>query len=348
MKETDQEQNSIKENPFATDAADANEVQLSLPKDNNFPEIDDEELDLKKITFSQGKSVKIENKTKINFVFPSTKNSKAPFNFNEKPIVELNELTSVRESRESFRKNSIDKSRLVGFDEDIDINNEFRKYNDTNVNNGKPFFRLRYIANQVYIHMMMLREGEKDDKEIIIEANNKYVLKYNSIFLQKLEKAILFFNIKKYDESYNTLKDANIIEDLSEFGEFLLTVKGFDKTLIGDFLSKEKHPNEKYVVTEHFCNKINHKSANILRIFRFLLTRINLPLDASALLIIIDKFSVSFFKENKEKFADSDSLYLLFSTILALNSMIYNKNPKVKVNPMKVADFIKMNEKVTF
>ena len=52
-------------------------------------------------------------------------------------------------------------------------------------------------------------------------------------------------NLKKYEESYLYLFQNNIIKSLEEFGEFLLVVNGFDKSVIGHFLSNTHAPNEK-------------------------------------------------------------------------------------------------------
>jgi hypothetical protein len=82
---------------------------------------------------------------------------------------------------------------------------------------------------------------------------------------------------------------------------------------------------------------------------RFLFTRLNLPKDANLILEIMDKFSVNYFEVNKqdvefvEIFKSSDKIYLLVSTILALNTMFTRKDIKIK-NVIKKEEFIKMNE----
>ena len=62
----------------------------------------------------------------------------------------------------------------------------------------------------------------------------------------------------------------------------------------------------------------------------------------------MDKFSVNYFEVNKkdpifvEIFHSSDKVYLLVSTILALNTMFTRKDIKIK-NVIKKDEFIKMN-----
>ena len=53
------------------------------------------------------------------------------------------------------------------------------------------------------------------------------------------------FNIKNFKDSYEVLKNSEIIKNVKEYGEFLLVVSGFDKFLIGEFLAKQKYPNDK-------------------------------------------------------------------------------------------------------
>ena len=165
-----------------------------------------------------------------------------------------------------------------------------------------------------------------------------------------LEKSILSFNVKNYKDSYETLKNSLIIKSIKEYGEFLLVVGGFDKFLIGEFLAKQKYPNDKKDVLNNFIESINMKYPDIsfLDCLRFLFTRLNLPKDANLILEIMDKFSVNYFEVNKinqefiDIFKSSDKIYLLVSTILALNTMFTRKDIKIK-NVIKKDEFIKMN-----
>lgn len=78
--------------------------------------------------------------------------------------------------------------------------------------------------------------------------------------------------------------------------------------------------------------------------FRFLLSRLNLPKDANLILGIIDIFTVIFYEDNKTKFKDSTSLYLLSSSILALNVTLHRNLPSMAL--MKKDEFIRMNKDV--
>ena len=190
---------------------------------------------------------------------------------------------------------------------------------------------------------------KKDESQLNVEKE-RYLRQYNSDFILTLEKSILSFNVKNYKDSYETLKNSLIIKSIKEYGEFLLVVGGFDKFLIGEFLAKQKYPNDKKDVLNNFIESINMKYPDIsfLDCLRFLFTRLNLPKDANLILEIMDKFSVNYFEVNKinqefiDIFKSSDKIYLLVSTILALNTMFTRKDIKIK-NVIKKDEFIKMN-----
>ena len=77
---------------------------------------------------------------------------------------------------------------------------------------------------------------------------------------------------------------------------------------------------------------MKYPDISFLDCLRFLFTRLNLPKDANLILEIVDKFSVNYFEVNNmydefvETFKSSDKVYLLISTILALNTMFTRKD----------------------
>lgn len=182
----------------------------------------------------------------------------------------------------------------------------------------------------------------------LILNEDKNAIKFNSLFLQKLEKGIFSFNLKKYEDSYNYLLDSGIVKDENEFGELLLVITGFDKYIVGDFMSKEKPPNTKEKkVLRGFMNSMDFRGVKFLEAFRFLLSRLNLPKDASLILEIIDVFSQVFFEDNKDLgyFKDSTCVYLLSSSVLALNTM-FSRTDIVNMKVITKEQFVKMNTDV--
>jgi len=114
--------------------------------------------------------------------------------------------------------------------------------------------------------------------------------------------------------------------------------------MIGDFLAKEKEPNIKGKILWLFMEKIDFYQIEFIDAIRFLLSRINLPQDSTLILGILDVFTQVYNKDNQGKFKDSNTIYLLASTILAINTL-FHKN-MANMPSLKKEDFIKMNKDV--
>ena len=283
--------------------------------------------------------------------FEIQKNEPKNINKSEKKIddfllIDKNNLLNVKvESKE--------KDTMIKLNHLNDVNNfkeedfKIRRYDKNNVNKiGKKFFKWRYINNKLTSKNNFPLNKEQDNNL----DKNRILRKYKTDFILTVEKSILSFNIKNFKDSYEILKNSDIIKNIAEYGEILLVVSGFDKFLVGEFLAKQKYPNDKKEVLNNFIESINMKISenSFLDSLRFLFSRLILPKDANLILEIMDKFSVNFFDVNKEDekfvetFKSSDKIYLLVSTILALNTMFTRKDIKIK-NVIKKEEFIKMN-----
>ena len=233
---------------------------------------------------------------------------------------------------------------------------EIRKYNSKNIDTGKEFFKTRFIdflyqqREKNKIQSLNIRQNQSRvsfSMDITalkkLEAERRE-LKYSNLFINKTDKAIFSFNIKKYDNAYEELLSIGIIYNEDEFSEFLLVFPGFDKSIIGDFLAKEKSLNKGFAILKSYMKKIDYKNEYFLDSLRFLLKRLNLPSDSGLILGIIDEFSKAYYEDNKDNknFKSSDNLYLLASTIMALNTMFTRKDIK-NMNRIEKAEFINMN-----
>ena len=137
-----------------------------------------------------------------------------------------------------------------------------RKYNKKNIEAGKIFFKYRYIKNKLEqtpkliprssvfsikdfdnLNLNLIPTNSAGKRlsystnlnlskieEIYNDKNDFRV--YNSKFLTIVEKSIIHFNFKKYNESYKVLLQEKIINSENEFGEFLLVVNGYDKNIL--------------------------------------------------------------------------------------------------------------------
>jgi len=264
--------------------------------------------------------------------------------------ITLERATPVKDEWVKFESEGMVK--LQSIQDAFEFNEEYykeRRYEKDNIESGKKFFRLRFIKNKINLEEKKI-EGEKNEQKEQSIDKERILRKYNSEFLLTVEKSILSFNLKKYKESYEFLELSGIIKNAAEYGEFLLVVSGFDKFLVGEFLAKQKFPNDKKEVLNSFIESINMDNEKIkfLECLRFLFSRLILPKDANLILEIMDKFSVTYFEINKNDkkfvniFKSSDKIYLLVSTILALNTMFTRKDIKIK-NVIKKDEFIKMN-----
>ena len=257
---------------------------------------------------------------------------------------------------EYHNENINDISTTTKKQNELNISTDIRKYNSRNIDTGKKFFKNRFIQllnQQREINKMPsinIRQNQSkvsfsiDKTELKKKEEERKELKYSSLFANKTDKAIFSFNIKKYDNAYQELLNIGIIYNEDEFSEFLLVFPGFDKSIIGDFLSKEKSLNKGYKILKLYMQKINYKEESFLDCFRFLVKRMNLPKDSGLCLNIVDEFTKAYYEDNKENknFKNSDALYLLASTIMALNTMLIRKDLK-NVNMIKKDEFIKMN-----
>ena len=238
----------------------------------------------------------------------------------------------------------------------LNISTEIRRYNSQNIETGKKFFKKRFIQllnqqreNNKMMNINIRQNQSKvsfsiDTTELKRKEEERKELKYSSLFTNKTDKAIFSFNIKKYDNAYQELLNIGIIYNEEEFSEFLLVFPGFDKSIIGDFLSKEKSLNKGYKILKLYMKKINFKDVNFLESLRFLVKRMNFPKDSNLITNILDEFTKAYYEDNKnnKNFKNSDALYLLASTIMALNTMLIRKDLK-NVNVIKKPEFISMN-----
>ena len=198
----------------------------------------------------------------------------------------INEQKNIDKSNENIKYTSI---------EDIDIfeiskmklqrENDI-KYNFRNIDEGKQYFKERYIKekleeiNTTIKRLSYSKDLEKEFNNPLRHSlqtlSNKLSFdnyeketerrKCETEFLLIIEKSIISFNLKKYQESYTYLENSGVIKNLDEYGTFLLVVNGFDKSILGEFLAKEKPPNENKDIINSFVSSIdlNYKNNSFL------------------------------------------------------------------------------------
>jgi len=262
-----------------------------------------------------------------------------------------------------------------------------RKYDLETIDSGKNFFRYRYIKYKLENYLkisgnfnasnlnkslntsfigknrtsnsfltksfMSFKKGDLTISNMKNYDKEKEIRVFSSEFLKIVEKSIFSFNLKKYKESYEYLNKNEIIYTPGEYGEFLLVVSGFDKNIIGDFLSKTHSPNDKKDCLNSYinCIDVGYPKKKLLECVRFLFTKVNLPKDANLILEIINSFSLHYFNDNNTNenfikiFKSSNNIYLLLSTMLAINTMFLRTDIR-NLNVITEEEFIRMNKDV--
>ena len=244
-------------------------------------------------------------------------------------------------NQNDLRYSSVNTTKL-----NFNINNKANKQSRHSINIDNKF----KLSNNIHLSFFIQNPSAQCLNSIDKDSELRH---YHSQFLQLTEKSILCFNLKKYEESYLYLFSNNIINNIEEFGEFLLVVNGFDKFIIGEFISSSHKPNDKKEVLKSFINsiKMDFDDISFLECFRFFMTRLYLPKDANLILEIMNSFSEIYFENSKHNdeflkiYKSPNNIYLLISTLLAVNTMFTRKDIK-NINIIKKEEFVAMNKDV--
>ena len=246
-----------------------------------------------------------------------------------------------------------------------ELYNSPRQYTAQNISKGKLFFKNRFIFNKtkkpsntpqpssLYDDYSNDEESDDDSDEDTSKVpsicKNETIRKFTLQYYKLIENSIILFNNKQYQQTYELLLNNNIITSLSEFAEILFLTNGYNKEILGNFLSKTHSPNDNGQLLNMFMSLFYFNDLSFLTCFRFLFTRLILPKDANLILVIIDKWSTYYFNAKsftyQSPYKDIISVYLLCSSVLTLNTTLIRKDLK-KNNPMSLKDFISINKNV--
>ena len=238
----------------------------------------------------------------------------------------------------------MDNNKLI--DEFNENNYQNRKYNSLNLDNGRLFYKLRYLKRKINENknkkssninknnkfFIKLKEEEKEKLLRYEKLNANYektkeknIIKYSYYFLILIEKSIILFNLKKFKDSYDLLVNYDIIKNPFEFGEILLTISGYDKELIGECISIKKEPNENLIVLKGFINSFEmNKAENIIKLFEYIYSRIILPIEPNQKSRIVNEISLCYFENNKNKTIFKDRFKNEYQSAGMLLNTIFN------------------------
>ena len=253
------------------------------------------------------------------------------------------------------------KPNLLMISEDLDNIQEFdennyqnRRYNSNNINQGKKFFKLRYIKNKLKIELNNKTTNLKIEKELLPSFNSneleklksyealsltfkktvqKNIQKYSIIFLILLEKSIFYFNTEKIKESYDILFDFDIIKNEAEFGEILLTISGYDKNIIKEKIFKNE---EKKEIIKGFLNVIQMSQfKDLFECFKFINSKVEIPTKGTNNMdLILNTIVDRFFEDNKNNkkimniYKSRTNIFIFLKALLTYN-MLKEQNIKM-------------------
>ena len=241
------------------------------------------------------------------------------------------------------------KSTLLIIAEDFDQIEDFdpknyqnRKYNSRNFDQGKKFFKLRYVKNKLksifdnktniinvekkIVPQLDPKEKEKLDLYENLAFNHKktkqnYINKYYCIFLITLEKSIFYFNKEKLKESYDVLYYSDIIQNEAEFGEILLTVSGYDKNLIRENVFRQKEKDE---IIKGFLNGIEMSPFDdLFDCYKFINSRVLIPFDDTNKNLLLKTITDCYYEANKNnekvmnKYQTKENILIYIGTLIS-------------------------------
>ena len=176
------------------------------------------------------------------------------------------------------------------------------------------------------------------------EIDKETIGRKNYFLIITIEKSIFYFNLKRYNECIKLLMDEKIINNNVEFGEFLLVISGYDKSLITEFLSDK---NNKEILDNFIdCISMDYNESPLINTLKFLLSCLNFPKKE-----IIEEFSLKYFDYNKnnkdfiKSFKSKEAFNLLVDKIILVNNVFIGKE-KEKSNFIKLDQFVKINKEL--
>ena len=264
--------------------------------------------------------------------------------------------------------------KIENIDDFNEKNYTNRKYNQKNSENAKRFFKLRYLKNKLKEAqdrnssnitkeknpLITLKEEEIDKfskyENLFInyeKTKEKNILKYTTLFLISIEKSIIYFNIESYKESYEILLNNGIIKNPSEFGELICNTKGYDKTLIGDFILQNGESNFTSEFFKGFSSSIEMENLeNIIEVLKQICTKLLIPEDTRQKTVLINELSSWYYESNKDKENlvkkyknDKQNVGILLNSIInTINSFGKGKSKINKEEFIIMVDFIDKEE----
>ena len=230
---------------------------------------------------------------------------------------------------------------------DIIYHHNQKRYKQNEIDLNKDEFELNYVDMNIERQKeIKMKNAPLNGSQLSNKASNILSKRnrFTSYYRKKVETAIFLFNTNQYEKAYSSLIENEIISKKKEdFAKALLLIDGFDKILIGDFLSAEKTPNEHFSVTKPFIKLLDFSGLDLIDSFQFLLSVLVLPLmNETKYKNILKIFSVVYYNDLRGEMSLNNTLYKSSDEImsLCLVALEIDKLVKRKAKGMTKEEFI--------
>ncbi|CAG9330937.1 unnamed protein product [Blepharisma stoltei] len=176
------------------------------------------------------------------------------------------------------------------------------------------------------------------------EATNNFSIASDQFEKNKQLKSCLSRAVSKFNinpaQGIKFLDDNGYLNSNSpqEIATFLKLTPGIDKTMLGDYLGRDKDLNSQ--VLYEFIHLHSFQGIDLVEAIRIFLTSFRIPGEGQKIDKIMQTFAEKYYKDNPEKFSTADSVYVLSFAIMMLQTDLHNPANK---NKMTLSGFIMIN-----
>ncbi|KAK9172143.1 Sec7 domain protein [Cryptosporidium meleagridis] len=163
------------------------------------------------------------------------------------------------------------------------------------------------------------------------------ILKEEIQLMEQLEQGVLLFN-NSPEEGISYLIEHELVEDDPLYiANFILHTDFLDKRKVGELLGG--HSNLSLSILNNYVHLFNTNSLEPDIALRYFLSRFFLPGESQMVYRILERFSVSYVRDNPTTLYTSDQIHTLCYALVMLNTSLHNSHVRTK---MSKQEFIAM------
>ncbi|EAK89944.1 protein with sec7+ TBC domains (domain in Tre-2, BUB2p, and Cdc16p. probable Rab-GAPs) [Cryptosporidium parvum Iowa II] len=163
------------------------------------------------------------------------------------------------------------------------------------------------------------------------------ILKEEIQLMEQLEQGVLLFN-NSPEEGISYLIEHKLVEDDPLYiANFILHTDFLDKRKVGELLGG--HSNLSLSILNNYVHLFNTNSLEPDIALRYFLSRFFLPGESQMVYRILERFSVSYIRDNPTTLYTSDQIHTLCYALVMLNTSLHNSHVRTK---MSKQEFITM------